>query len=73
MTSCYLRDHLPDVPRDEYERLGSEARGRINNVVAILDGFFPVPPASGGELTALRRACARFLIDSGKATEAGQI
>jgi hypothetical protein len=73
MTSDYRRDHILDVKNDEYERLGTAARGHINNVVAILEGFYEEPPASAGETKALKRACARYLIDSGKASLAGEV
>lgn len=73
MTSTYRRDHILDLKNDEYERLGATARGRINNVVAILEGFYELPAASEGETKALRRACARYLIDSGKASLAGEV
>lgn len=73
MTSAYRRDHIKSVKNDEYERLGSTARGRINNVVAILEGFYEDPPASEGETKAAKRALARYLIDSGKASIAGEV
>lgn len=73
MTSNYRRDHITDVRNDEYERLGSGARSDIQTLVNSLAALYPTPPASNGENTALRRALARYLIDSGKASAAGQV
>lgn len=72
MTSSYRRDHITDVLNDEFERLSEGARVVIVDTIAVLDTAFP-GDASEGERTALRRACARYLIDSGKASIAGVV
>lgn len=71
MTSSYRRDHILSVKNDEFERLNLTARTNINTVVTALAAMYPTPIADSGETVALRRACARYLIDSGKASIAG--
>lgn len=71
MTSDYRRDHILDVSNDEFERLTTAARSDITTLVSTLAALYPTPAASGGESRALERAMARYLIDSGKASEAG--
>lgn len=73
MTSDYRRDHEPFPLNDEFVRLGDTAQGHINNIVAILEGFYPTPVASESETRALKRAAARYLMDSGKASLAGEV
>lgn len=66
MTSAYRRDHEPFPRNDEFERLGPEQREDIVDLVTLFEERYPTPVASSGERAALRRAMARFLIDSGK-------
>lgn len=71
MTSTYRRDKILDVKNDEYERLNAAARLNITTTIANFAGLYPTPAASSGETRALERAFARYLIDSGKASQAG--
>ena len=76
MTSYYRRDHEPFPLNDEYERLSSAGRTIINNSAAFFEGQAdtddtPVP--SEGERRALKRAMARFVIDSGIASQRGWV
>lgn len=71
MSSTYRRDHIKSVRNDEFERLDAPARADIVAAVTAFEGLYPAPVASEAEKTALRRALARFLIDSGKASLAG--
>jgi len=74
VTSTYRRDHIRSVKSDEFERLGAASRADISTMVAAFEARWPAgDPASEGERTALRRAAARFLIDSGKASAAGEV
>lgn len=71
MTSAYRRDHITDPSNDEFDALTTAAR---LNIVAAIDSFealYALPVASAGENRALERAFARFLIDSGKASNLG--
>jgi len=76
MTSNYRRDHILDVKNDEYERLATGGRDAINNSASFFEGVVdtgdtPVP--SAGERMALKRAMARFVIDSGIASARGWV
>jgi hypothetical protein len=73
MTSTYRRDHEPSPLWDEYERLSSSGRASITTAVDAFEVLHPTPAASESEKRALRRAFARFLIDSGKASEEGLV
>jgi hypothetical protein len=73
MTSAYRRDHEPSPLWDEYERLAVSGRTAIAAAVVSFEALYPAPAASEAELRALRRAFARFLIDSGKASEEGLV
>lgn len=71
MTSAYRRDHLTDVANDELDALTAPTRADIVAAVTAFEALYPLPVASSGETTALKRALARYLIDSGKASTAG--
>jgi hypothetical protein len=76
MTSTYRRDHEPFPRNDEYERVSEAGRTIINNAAAFFEGQVdtddtPVP--SEGERLALKRAMARFVIDSGIASARGWV
>jgi hypothetical protein len=76
MTSTYRRDHEPFPRNDEYERVAQAGRDIINNAAAFFLGQVdtddtPVP--SAGETLALKRAMARFVIDSGIASARGWV
>lgn len=73
MTSTYRRDHIRSVKNDEFDRLDVSTREDITAAVASLAALYPTPAASSGEVRALQRAMARYLIDSGKASTAGVI
>jgi hypothetical protein len=73
MTSAYRRDHIRSVKNDEFERLDVSARAAIVAQSTALEALYPSPVASTAEMVALRRAMARFLIDSGKASLSGVI
>lgn len=64
------------MPNDPFERLSTSAQGKIRNVAALFEGHFEepgYPTPSEGERLALRRAMARFLIDSGLASANGDV
>lgn len=71
MTSAYRRDHIKDPSNDEFDAINLSARLDIVSRIAALDLLYPLPVASSGEVRALERAFARYLIDSGKASTAG--
>lgn len=76
MTSTYRRDHILSVKNDEFERLSEEGRELIINASAFFEGQAntddtPIP--SEGERKALKRAMARFVIDSGIASVRGWV
>jgi len=71
MTSTYRRDHIKSPKNDEFDALTSPARFDIASAVAALNSLYPTPTPSQGEVRALQRAMARFLIDSGKASANG--
>ncbi len=76
MTSTYRRDHILSVKNDEFERISEAGRAVIINAAAFFEGQVdtdttPVP--SAGERVALKRAMARFLIDSGIASARGWV
>ncbi len=70
MTSDYRRDHT-SLASDELGLLNTEARLDISAAVTAFEALYPLPAASSGETLALQRAMARYLIDSGKASQAG--
>ncbi len=71
MTSAYRRDHILTLRNDEFERLPASARATVVSQSNALEALYPTPAATAAELTALRRAMARFLIDSGKISLSG--
>jgi hypothetical protein len=71
MTSTYRRDHASKAFNDEFLMLTAPARANIVSAVTTFEALYPLPVASSSEKTALNRAFARFLIDSGKASLAG--
>lgn len=73
MTSAYRRDHEPFLTNDEFERLAVGGRNDITAAVTTFEALYPTPVANANEKRALRRAFARFLIDSGKASTAGLV
>jgi hypothetical protein len=76
MTSDYRRDHILSVKNDEYERLSDAGRTIINNAAAFFEGQADTddtPTPSAGERVALKRAMARFVIDSGIASVRGWV
>lgn len=73
MTSAYRRDHIKSVKNDEFERLSAPVRAVIVAQCSAFEALYPTPVASTGEMLALRRAMARFLIDSGKASLVGAV
>ncbi len=70
MTSAYRREHAT-ISTDELGLLNTAARMNIVAAVTSFTALYPLPVASGGEILALQRALARYLIDSGKASTAG--
>ncbi len=71
MTSAYRRDHITSPANDEFEALTTSARNNITASITAFAALYPSPTASAGEVRALQRAFARYLIDSGKASTAG--
>ncbi len=74
MTSTYRRDHEPFPRNDEYERVSEAGRAVIDNAAAFFEGqvdTVDTPLPSAGERLALKRAMARFVIDSGMASARG--
>lgn len=76
MSSTYRRDHILSVKNDEFERLSDAGRAIVNNGASFFEGMADAdstPAPSSGERTALRRAMARFVIDSGIASARGWV
>lgn len=75
MTSRYRRDHIKSVKNDEFEALAEPARLLIMQHASEYEAAVDTdtPMVSSGERTALRRAMARFVIDSGIASARGWI
>lgn len=76
MTSSYRRDHDPFPRNDEFERLSEDGRTIIINSAAFFEGQADTedtPTPSEGERLALKRAMARFVIDSGIASARGWV
>lgn len=76
MTSSYRRDHILSVRNDEFERLSSAGQDIIINAAAFFEGQADTddtPEPSAGERVALKRAMARFVIDSGIASARGWV
>ena len=78
MTSCYTRDHLAGGKfADEFaDMLPPEAQAIITNSAAFFEGQVDTddtPAPSEGERLALKRAMARFVIDSGIASARGWV
>lgn len=74
MTSAYRRDHITSATNDEFERLAEAGRTIIINAAAFFEGQVDeegTPTPSAGERLALKRAMARFVIDSGIASARG--
>lgn len=70
---AYTRDKRP-APNDEFLRLNTEGQALIRNAASFFEGQADTEatnPPSEGERLALRRAMARFLIDSGIASTRG--
>ncbi len=75
MGSHYIRDHNA-ATNDEFERLSLGGQMLIRNGAAFFEGLADeegTPLPSEGERLALRRAMARFLIDSGIASARGWV
>ncbi len=75
MSSHYHRDHRA-ARNDEFLRLNTEGRAVIRNAAAFyegqaMEGLTDDKEPSEGERLALRRAMARFMIDSGIASARG--
>lgn len=76
MSSAYRREHWKKVKNDEFEALSPVAQAIINNSASFFEGQVDTPDTpvpSSGEHTALKRAMARFIIDSGIAEYRGWI
>lgn len=76
MTSAYRRDHEPFPRNDEFEALSEAGRTIIINAAAFFEGQADTeetPSPSEGERRALKRAMARFVIDSGIASFRGWV
>lgn len=76
MTSDYRRDHEPFPRNDEFERLSAAGQAVIINAAAFFEGQADTddtPTPSEGERLALKRAMARFVIDSGIASARGWV
>lgn len=76
MTSTYRRDHIKSVRNDEFERIAEAGRNIITNAAAFFEGQVDTddtPEPSAGERLALKRAMARFVIDSGIASARGWV
>lgn len=76
MTSDYRRDHEPFPRYDEFERINDTGRAFIINAAAFFEGQVDTddtPEPSEGERLALKRAMARFVIDSGIASSRGWV
>ena len=76
MTSTYRRDHEPFPLNDEFERLAEAGQTIIINAAAYFEGHADTddtPTPSEGERRALKRAMARFVIDSGIASARGWV
>lgn len=73
MTSAYRRDHITNPSNDEFDRLDASARADITSTIESFTTYYATPIASSGEVRALERAFARYLIDSGKASAAGVV
>ena len=76
MTSTYRRDHEPFPRNDEFDRLAEGGRTIITNAAAFFEGQVDTddtPAPSEGERRALKRAMARFVIDSGIASARGWV
>lgn len=76
MTSYYRRDHEPFPTNDEFERLSDAGQTIIINSAAFFEGQADTddtPTPSEGERRALKRAMARFVIDSGIASARGWV
>ena len=71
MINTYRRDSKGKVRNDELDLLKIAARLNIAAAVTSFSALYPLPAASSGEVLALQRAFARFLIDSGKASTGG--
>ena len=74
MTSAYRRDHIKSAANDEFERLALAAQTIIINAAAFFEWQVDdddTPTPSEGERLALKRAMARFVIDSGIASSQG--
>lgn len=70
-----LRREKRSMPNDPFERLSAEGQALIRNGANFFEGMAEVPGVSPseGERLALRRAMARFLIDSGIASARGYV
>jgi hypothetical protein len=72
----YRRDHEPFPRNDEFDRIASAGRAIIINSAAFFLGqadTVDTPVPSEGEERALKRAMARYLIDSGIASARGWV
>lgn len=76
MTSAYRREHIKSASFDEFDALAPAAQAIIINASAFYEGLVDTdetPAPSEGEKLALKRAMARFVIDSGIASYRGWI
>ena len=74
MTSAYRREHIRSVKNDELDVLDPVAQAIIINAASFFEGQIDTddtPTPSSGERLALKRAMARFVIDSGIASARG--
>jgi hypothetical protein len=76
MTSDYRRDHITSPTNDEFDHISAAGQTIIINSAAFFEGQVDTddtPTPSEGERLALKRAMARFVIDSGIASARGWV
>lgn len=76
MPANYGREKRASVPNDPFERLSPEGQALVRNGASFFEGMVDQPgdpTPSEGERLALKRAMARFLIDSGLASSRGYV
>ena len=75
MVAPFRKEKRP-MPNDPLERLNTDGQALVRNGAAFFEGMADdetTPQPSEGERLALRRAMARFLIDSGIASARGYV
>lgn len=75
MTDALRREKKP-MPNDPFDRLTASGQALVRNGANFFEGMADEPgdpTPSEGERLALRRAMARFLIDSGIASARGYV